>query len=286
MKIWVLAGVCALISFSVSLSLQSAEYLEEDLDDRIIGGYEATQGMFKYQTAIFIENRSNGSMVGFCNGALVSPDYVLTLAHCIPEDLTGLQITVWFGALNISATTESGREINSVDFLFIHPEFDRASLANDIAVLHLQERVAPAPFVSPIRMAPPSDVNETYQGETLRTCGWGARMDLGALTEFSEILQYADNVGENITVCENYYATTPEFIIDETKICLSTTGARGPCKNDEGAPLSFQQDNTDTLVGLFALGNYTNCIRSAPVVYTRVASHWDFITDVTGLTPS
>ncbi|CAB3372950.1 Hypothetical predicted protein [Cloeon dipterum] len=202
------------------------------------------------------------------------------------SDLTGLQITVWFGALNISATTESGREINSVDFLFIHPEFDRASLANDIAVLHLQERVAPAPFVSPIRMAPPADVNETYQGETLRTCGWGARMDLGVLTEFSDILQFADNVGENITVCENYYATTPEFIIDETKICLSTTGARGPCKNDEGAPLSFQQDNTDTLVGLFALGNYTNCIRSAPVVYTRVASHWDFITDVTGLTPS
>jgi len=43
---------------------------------QIVGGSEASRGQFPWQVAIIIDDST------FCGGSLISPDWVMTAAHC------------------------------------------------------------------------------------------------------------------------------------------------------------------------------------------------------------
>ena len=75
-----------------------------------------------------------------CSGTLVSPTEVLSAAHCFAD---GASTSVLLGA---SIATASRASIGSVS---IHPRYDRATLAHDVAIASLVEPILVAPAALP-----------------------------------------------------------------------------------------------------------------------------------------
>ncbi|XP_059474116.1 brachyurin-like [Neocloeon triangulifer] len=251
--------------------------------DRIVGGQGATRGQFPWMAVITSE--INGVVQLYCGGSMISGDYVITAAQCVPpENDLSAKIRVVLGVHNVSLT--SGSEIGRVDLIadyhFVHPGYNPTTLANDIAIVHLPTRVSSSPYIDPSRLPYASEATETYQGIRTRVSGWGASRD-GGLSTHSDVLQFVDNNVMELQFCRDYY---PNFDVTDKHICIYPEGGRGPCHGDEGSPLTLTEPTSEAhQIGIFSFGDPTYCTRGKPVVYTKLASHWDFITDYTGIRP-
>lgn len=114
----VLVSLTATLSFADRADAQTPRILE-----RILQGEETSD----YPSVGIVGSQRNGE---FCSGTLITPTYVLTAAHCatvIESDSSG--------------TFRLGDDIYETDLVTIHPEYNRNTLANDIALLRLSEPV-------------------------------------------------------------------------------------------------------------------------------------------------
>ncbi|XP_059474118.1 brachyurin-like isoform X2 [Neocloeon triangulifer] len=246
--------------------------------NRIVGGDVATRGQFPWMAVITSE--INGTVQLYCGGSMISGDYVITAAQCVPpENDLNAKIRVVLGVHNVSATTEIGRVDLIADYHFVHPNYSSDTFANDIAIVHLPTRVSSSPYVSQSQLPFESEINATYQGVRGRMSGWGS----GVGTNYSDVLRYVDVDVQDLQVCIDNYGAQ---YVNEKHICLSTAGGRGPCGGDTGSPLTLTDTNSEShQIGIFSFYDEESCIRGKPVVFTKLASHWDFITDFTGIRP-
>lgn len=139
--------------------LASAEYRE--WAGRIVGGEQAEPGQFPYQVSL---RDSVFTDFHFCGGAIIESNWILTAAHCVvwddPEDML-----VVVGA---QRTSEGGRFYN-VSEIHAHGNFSFSTLADDIALLRLNETIEYDELVQPI----PFSEEFVGAGEPALASGWG-----------------------------------------------------------------------------------------------------------------
>ena len=220
---------------------------------RIIGGQPAEPDAFSWQVDL-----------GNCAGTLIAREWVLTAAHCVGG---GMPDSVRVG----SYERREGQEIE-VSAIHIHPEYSKF-LIHDIALLHLARAAPEALGVVALpdlathnRLAAP--------GRTATAIGWGDAEPGFAPTHLQQADLLLEGCGQNYNyqVCTATLASATE----PTNICFGDSG--GPLLALDGG--RYYQIGITSSTGGGKPGGQFACLSGGD--FTKVASHLDWISSVTG----
>lgn len=228
-------------------------------DPRIVNGEDAKLGEIPYQVSL----QNQGSSFHFCGGSVLNENYVITAAHCVSgKSASGIKVVA--GTINL---TQPKTETN-VAKIIVHKDYNSAdSWRNDIALLKVEK-----PFVRSEQIAfvsLPSKTDVVHANDIAVVSGWG-RLSQGGPTTVR--LQRVNIYIADQEYCSYIYNRRGYNIYPAHVCAYDPSTEKGSCNGDSGGPLTVN----GKLTGLvsWAMG----CARTDyPTVYTRVASHLDWI---------
>ncbi|NXS08969.1 PRS55 protease, partial [Neodrepanis coruscans] len=122
-------------------------------------GRHVKSGEFPWHVSIQSHRRH------ICGGTIISALWILTAAHCFAEELP-LDLTVVVGKIDLNFPLE----VHKPDSLILHENFNKRSLANDIALILLSSPIEFSQEKIPICLPFMCDIN-TWQHSW--AAGWG-----------------------------------------------------------------------------------------------------------------
>lgn len=129
--------------------------------EKIVGGVETNPHDFPWIVGLFRQSKL------YCGATLISPNYLLTAAHCV-DGMEASEIRAFIGGHNI---TKDYSEIKRVRKIIQHERFNIFSFNNDIALIKLYK---PVKFGSKIQPAClPDGSTRDYTGALTIISGWG-----------------------------------------------------------------------------------------------------------------
>lgn len=246
---------------------------ESNIDERIVGGNEATRGEIPWQVALI--NQATG--LAFCGGSLLSDVWVITAAHCIEEGPKNIFVRLGEHNLQVDEKTEQDRQ---VDETILHPRYDakKSKYNHDLALLHLAMPVTFSDHVIPICLGP-KDFTEFLMrmpDATALVSGWGRVLHGGrdSATLRKVELPYVDR-----TECKGSSRDVTNFMF-----CAGYSSIKkDACQGDSGGPHASKYKGTWFLTGIVSWGE--ECAKEGKYgIYTRVSRYFHWISNVTGLT--
>lgn len=194
---------------------------------------------------------------------MISPDWLITAAHCVKNRLPQeLMIEAHRHDLRKSSESEEGI-VMELQEIFIHPNYDENSTKNDIALIRVK---SPAQLVGYARV----DYGTGVQfGTNVTVAGWGAVKEWG---QSSPVLLKVQVPLVTEEQCKKALSG-----IHEGMLCAGGIAGMDSCQGDSGGPLFVEGDGkSPTLIGVVSWGR--GCARPGlPGVYTRVSVFLDWI---------
>ncbi|XP_050344567.1 brachyurin-like [Nymphalis io] len=235
---------------------------------KITGGSPAAIGQFKYQAGL-ISDIVGISGRGVCGGSLISPNRVLTAAHCWYDGRNqAWRVTVVLDSILLFS---GGTRIESTD-VQTHPLWFPLLIVNDIAVIRLPKKAQLSNTVGTIALPTGSLSTENFVGEAAIASGFGITKDGGGISNDQFLSHVTMNVISN-SVCSLAYPVA----IRPSNICTRTIGGTSTCRGDSGGPLVVQRNDKPVLIGLTSFGSAFGCEIGFPAAFVRVTSYLDFI---------
>jgi len=236
-------------------------------EHRIVGGYPTQREAWPFIVKI---------RVG-CGGSIIAANWILTAAHCCRvSDDRFLQVTV--SEYDRAALDVGARTIN-IKNKYLHPQFNRHNLQNDICLLELEDSIKFHKFAQPVCLPEKNsrvDKVPLGQGSLCYVAGWGR---VGEHENSARILQETQVPIVNNTVCSKAFENNEEgqTIIEDQVICAGyAEGGIDACQGDSGGPLICVEDDKPMLRGVVSWG--IGCARVGHYgVYTRTSSYIDWV---------
>ncbi len=258
-------------------------------DPRIVGGNPTDPGEYPFLVALVFSSTGNSWLGQFCGGAVIDAVWVMTAAHCV-TDMDGNQVSpasldVVTGRHDLycwdsggSPACTEGQRIDVAE-IHRHPQFDKDTFNNDIALL----RLATATTSMPVAWATPADAGLFAPGVVATVMGWGQTESVPPFPDVPhdvnvEVISDADCKAPN-TFYEAF------MIFDATMLCAGDVAAGGvdSCQGDSGGPLVVPDGTGGWLqAGIVSWGE--GCADPGkPGVYAEVAAFEAFIVGLVDL---
>jgi len=243
----------------------------------VVGGQDTTvQGQQSRWPWMALLGQKSGTPKWLCGGTLISPNVVLTAAHCVNRFQAG-QLVIRLGEYDLATICESRHEDVDVASIVTHPGYRRSQ--NDIALVKLSRAVSFSSRVQPACL-PTKEADHTGQDTLL--AGWGK---LAFDSSTSKTLQEVTLRVVNPQQCENTFKKQLTFRFSfpggfqGTKICANGAdgASKDACQGDSGGPLTVRgAEQRYQVIGVVSTGS--GCGNPAfPGIYTKVSKYVDWI---------
>ncbi|KAM4628417.1 transmembrane protease serine 2-like [Polymixia lowei] len=224
---------------------------------RIVGGQQAALGAWPWQVSLQVEGSHR------CGGAIISPYWIVTAAHCVAGDSNPEDWTVYAGIVDELGTLfNPGR---SVSRIVAHEDYSSFTLKNDIALMKLSNPldITASRDIGPVCL-PNTGLNITVP-QKCWISGFGSKVNEGSASPYlmEAEVSLIDSAACNSSISYNGRITQDMICAGEME------GGVDACQGDSGGPLVSQKDGVWWLVGDTSWGDQC-AMRNKPGVYGNV----------------
>ncbi|KAH9501382.1 Transmembrane protease serine 2 [Dermatophagoides farinae] len=254
------------------------------LDSEMNETITAQLGQVVWHVAVESKGLIGGVWKISCGGAVITPQAVLTAASCVDGQFSGMNraeagiIELPKGGFFKKGAGQSEPTQAFIESVKVHPNFDKKTLANNLAVLRL---AMPFDFaktdgnISNICM-PNVPVNHVESDEKLFISGWGAGIDGTILRKKLQIqpVQIVDCPADQPR-------NKNEFCVSQEIDQMTETGTMSEqqCEGDIGGPLFTSNTDAKGSILLGIASHCTNCTTDNPMIFTDVFPYLQWIHD-------
>ncbi|XP_063065591.1 chymotrypsin-C-like [Engraulis encrasicolus] len=236
---------------------------------RVVGGQEATPHSWPWQVSL--QHRMGDMWFHSCGATLISPDWIMTAAHCYKR---GSAYRVQIGKHRLSNEEEEGAITVQIAKVFVHNDYDDHLTRNDIALMWLDHTIDLTDTIQPACL-PRSGAIMPHNAPCYVT-GWGRLSTMG---DGSDTLQQA-----LLPIVEYAICKQPDwwsFLMTDKMVCAGGDGIVGSCMGDSGGPLNCQNSEGIWEVhGAVSFGGSKCNEVKRPSVFTRISAYTKWINDI------
>jgi secreted trypsin-like serine protease len=242
---------------------------------RIINGEEAKPNSWPWMVLLLTRVSNSTSM---CGGSIIDQNTILTAAHCVDRITSISQINVYVGLHSRLNNTQTNISVTS---FHIHPQWNRTTIRNDVAIIKLRNALTFSDRVSPVCLPSPNSHSSLY-GKNVVATGWGVTQT-GNVSTFLQQAQLKV-INENFFYLLNgtIFASSEQYaVIEYNNIQEFNNSDTNICSGDSGGPLVYFDGKKWTIFGVTSYGfddEITGkCLTNFPSFFQSVPFYLDFI---------
>jgi secreted trypsin-like serine protease len=191
---------------------------------KIVNGTPCS-GVNKSPVVILLKNLPDGK-TGLCTGTMLSPNKVLTAAHCLEG---AASIDILFGT-----TTDKFAYVTASSWS-MHPSFSRATFSYDVGIVH-------SPVSLPVPNLPILASSAPKNGDKVSIFGYGVTTG-----------------GNNIDGQLRAGSMTISGVESDKIYANFEASSSNTCSGDSGGPMLLQVGSQQSIIGTTSYGTSTNC---------------------------